>query len=815
MSQYDEFRRALDARGQGRKTSSGINYRCPAHEDRTPSLRLKEGNDGRALVTCFAGCTFEAIRDALQLTETSPNTIQERNRPESASNSSDDAPKSLPFGDGIIAYHYTDADGNDLMVVIRRDTEQGKRISQWTPAGEGLWHAKALKAPRPLYNLPEIVDSKDRVIVVEGEKCADAALDAWPGMIVTTWAGGTNAWKQTDWEPLRGRSVSLIADGDKPGHKAMLSIARRLSLMGSVVEIALPPVDWDSDIADWIMMDGPDKAGERVRDLLQPYEDEETDDDDGADAPPPDIGAALSNNDIFRILGLVDADVAIAYSSTVGVFTRASLTRSNDLIGIAPLSFWQSVINKRTIARNDWIIIGDALIRIAEEYGQTDLTTLRGRGAWRVDGRIIYHLGDTLVEGDVESALTSSDWQWVRGAPISITQSATDEEMAFAAQSIMSYRWLSDQDGKRFLGWIVASLIGGALEWRPHAYLNAPTTAGKSWLLSEIVGAILGPAHDRVVDITRAALARLRRYDSLPVVIDEAESTRPWLRDILDSMRGASSGEGLRIRADGPRGLQRQSEQYCALLSGTALPRMAPADLNRFAILRLGRPVRDWEFVMDNIRAAMTMADAIRSRIIRHAGVIIDDAAHVTRELQRQGIESRRALMAGALTAGYQAWIPENTEIIYGAPESVDEVDAVSCIIDILSIVVPGFTNARTLLTILTEHNDHDLRQVADLYGIRWADDNRTALLIAPKAPGLTTAMTRTDWSDVDIAALLTQVDGIDLTHNSRRVGNIRQRVLYIPTETLDAMGVALDVDAVQEAESVVETARQRNYWED
>jgi putative DNA primase/helicase len=29
---------------------------CPAHEDREPSLSVSEGNDGRVLVKCFAGC---------------------------------------------------------------------------------------------------------------------------------------------------------------------------------------------------------------------------------------------------------------------------------------------------------------------------------------------------------------------------------------------------------------------------------------------------------------------------------------------------------------------------------------------------------------------------------------------------------------------------------------------------------------------------------------------------------------------------------------------------------------------------------------
>lgn len=35
--------------------------RCPAHNDREPSLSIREGRDGRALINCFAGCALPSI----------------------------------------------------------------------------------------------------------------------------------------------------------------------------------------------------------------------------------------------------------------------------------------------------------------------------------------------------------------------------------------------------------------------------------------------------------------------------------------------------------------------------------------------------------------------------------------------------------------------------------------------------------------------------------------------------------------------------------------------------------------------------------
>jgi len=35
--------------------------RCPAHDDRSPSLSIAEGGDGRTLVHCWAGCSISAV----------------------------------------------------------------------------------------------------------------------------------------------------------------------------------------------------------------------------------------------------------------------------------------------------------------------------------------------------------------------------------------------------------------------------------------------------------------------------------------------------------------------------------------------------------------------------------------------------------------------------------------------------------------------------------------------------------------------------------------------------------------------------------
>lgn len=50
----------------GRKAGDGWTARCPAHDDRTPSLSIRDADDGKLLVHCHAGCDQEQVLAALR-----------------------------------------------------------------------------------------------------------------------------------------------------------------------------------------------------------------------------------------------------------------------------------------------------------------------------------------------------------------------------------------------------------------------------------------------------------------------------------------------------------------------------------------------------------------------------------------------------------------------------------------------------------------------------------------------------------------------------------------------------------------------------
>jgi hypothetical protein len=57
----------LDRLNGVKLNGSGWIARCPAHDDRTPSLSVAEGDDGRVLLRCHRGCETEAILAKLGL----------------------------------------------------------------------------------------------------------------------------------------------------------------------------------------------------------------------------------------------------------------------------------------------------------------------------------------------------------------------------------------------------------------------------------------------------------------------------------------------------------------------------------------------------------------------------------------------------------------------------------------------------------------------------------------------------------------------------------------------------------------------------
>ncbi|WP_228368246.1 hypothetical protein, partial [Klebsiella pneumoniae] len=103
------------------------------------------------------------------------------------------------WGQPSTTWAYRDADGNVLMYVCRFDPEgERKQVVPYSwckhPDGSERWTWRGITgaAARPLYGLDRLAAMPDAdVIVVEGEKAADAGQDMMHGdAAVVTWMGG-------------------------------------------------------------------------------------------------------------------------------------------------------------------------------------------------------------------------------------------------------------------------------------------------------------------------------------------------------------------------------------------------------------------------------------------------------------------------------------------------------------------------------------------------------------------------------------------------------------------------------------------------
>lgn len=142
-------------------------------------------------------------------------------------------------------WDYQDINGHLIARIYRYDTPKGKQFHPWDVKTQ----KHKAPDPRPLYNQPGIACSGS-VIVVEGEKCADALINL--GICATTAMNGANApVDKTDWSPLYGKHIVIWPDQDAPGKGYADKVIKKLRALdlASLALLVIPedkPEKWDA-----------------------------------------------------------------------------------------------------------------------------------------------------------------------------------------------------------------------------------------------------------------------------------------------------------------------------------------------------------------------------------------------------------------------------------------------------------------------------------------------------------------------------------------------------------------------------------------
>lgn len=225
---------------------SGEEYRalCPAHNDRNPSLSLRENNDGKVIMHCHAGCSATDVMNAIgmdvknlfgdELKPTKPQIID--------------------------TYRYVDENGIVLYCKDRYDSNEKKYIQYRLVNGEKVYKLGEIR--RVLYNLPLIlsgVSNGKTIYIVEGEKDAKNLVNKQ--LIATTddagaWKAGQKPKWRTEFNQIfKDANVVILPDKDEPGQTRGKYIASVLKPIAKSVKYLELPGN-GKDVTNWLESGG-------------------------------------------------------------------------------------------------------------------------------------------------------------------------------------------------------------------------------------------------------------------------------------------------------------------------------------------------------------------------------------------------------------------------------------------------------------------------------------------------------------------------------------------------------------------------------
>jgi hypothetical protein len=157
---------------------------------------------------------------------------------------------------------------------------------------------------------------------------------------------------------------------------------------------------------------------------------------------------------------------------------------------------------------------------------------------------------------------------------------------------LRAWNWFRElEDPMLALGWIGCAMVGGALHWRPHAWVTGGTGTGKS-TLQLLLRSVFDNGALTTGDATEASLRQLLKQQTLPVFFDELEpdagGDNRKNTGVIKLARLASSGEQALRGGQNHEGHE-FTIRSCFLFSSILIPPLLAQDRNRLAILELDR----------------------------------------------------------------------------------------------------------------------------------------------------------------------------------------------------------------------------------
>ncbi len=202
---------------------------CPAHNDRKPSLSIKQ-LDGKILVRCFAGCE---LTDILKPVGLNSRDLFFNSRK---------ADTKLEYRVIEAVYHY------DGFEVVRT---RPKAFYQRRPDGKGGYINNLKGVKLSLYHqdeLPQAIAAGTVIFIPEGEKDVDRLRSE--GFTATCNPMGAGKWHDGYSQALKGADAAIMPDSDRPGRDHAAEVAR--SCFGKAARIRLLELADGKDVSEWL-----------------------------------------------------------------------------------------------------------------------------------------------------------------------------------------------------------------------------------------------------------------------------------------------------------------------------------------------------------------------------------------------------------------------------------------------------------------------------------------------------------------------------------------------------------------------------------
>jgi len=439
-------------------------------------------------------------------------------------------------------------------------------------------------------------------------------------------------------------------------------------------------------------------------------------------------------------LGYYQSDFFLSSSQNPQILA-VSEPSDTQLLKLLPLKYWALHYPKLSTSGApqgvDWLLAKSDILEKCCAAGLFDRASLRGRGFWKHEGRIILNTGSKMWDQGKWCEVRDYGPSYVYTQNIELNPVPVLKDNTHFLTNLSHLRFDREMDKYFLLGWLVAAPLAGVTEWRPHIWITGEKGSGKSTILEYVIRPMFEAwTTVRADKSSEAGIRQTIKNDAVPVIMDEFEPGK-HSGPILNLLRVASSESGP-IRRGTPSGKSLEfTARFNACMSSIHTAQLDPADESRIEMLYL-RKAQDsgWNFVKEKLSQSFNRERSLElmSWLMQGGAELVIGAQERLRASLEGRMDARSAQHYGALVGAASAFLnlaaKDEEALLDKVVVSRDLVretegeDYKDCLTAILSCSVRTSLGDSTISDLVAS----DLNKDLSVYGIKKMQDGKLAI---------------------------------------------------------------------------------------